>query len=691
MLTWYDIGNGWRNVYLLGSGVTALALATLCVLHPALFGRRKSAAALAGVACTPLVQTLWMLLLALAWPDAPQKLCVFGLPALSALYLLLALISRRKRLGAAARTALSWVKQKAHMGRAALVCATLVFALGCLLLPVFVRVSTNNANGHSDIGEYMGLALRYCENRDFGELLSKDDPEGHFRGHSHFPSYELYMSYGLMHTSGQIGYPYDKPAFTGLGLLTFYFLAGFFALALQFTRGNWRWSLLSVLLLNLVPELELPILGSTRDLFRFVGLCAALLYLYSLRPTGGIRSLLGKGAGMLTVCFAAMSTHVVSFVVLPFMVVGWVALCWFESLLARRGGSGRTLGKAVLLALCGAAGTVIAFVGNLQCYAKWGEMSPFRLMTTYTGAPWYEMYAKGEYRIEEASTTIGFWQNRAGVFQQHATPLGVLGFWLAALTVIGAVIWLIAVRRNRAELEPVRVERLSAPLFAALTVLMTLAPMTGLLDTKIYSFSGAFAALPRYVVQWFIFCCFPPCALCAALESRVWRPELKRWSAVACAALCLVVFARGVSQSGYDTSVYRYTRDTMEDETLLLDNAFRARYETLMKLAAAVPEDEAFLVTEVGDQYALRAKGYALTSNAWVDLMVTSVDDLPSELAKRKVAVIATDKDFWDTRYFALSELSEYLSSLPADQIVEDDVMRFYLIDPALKAALAKE
>ena len=110
-----------------------------------------------------------------------------------------------------------------------------------------------------------------------------------------------------------------------------------------------------------------------------------------------------------------------------------------------------------------------------------------------------------------------------------------------------------------------------------------------------------------------------------------------------------------------------------------------------MKLAAAVPEDEAFLVTEVGDQYALGARGYALTSNAWVDLMVTSVDDLPAELAKRKVAVIATDKDFWDTRYFALSELSEYLSSLPSEQIVEDDVMRFYLIDPALKAALAKE
>jgi hypothetical protein len=50
-------------------------------------------------------------------------------------------------------------------------------------------------------------------------------------------------------------------------------------------------------------------------------------------------------------------------------------------------------------------------------------------------------------------------------------------------------------------------------------------------------------------------------------------------------------------------------------------------------------------------------------------------------------AMLATEPSFWDERYFPLSTLNEYLLSLPAEQVVETEYMRLYLLDPALVPA----
>ena len=48
------------------------------------------------------------------------------------------------------------------------------------------------------------------------------------------------------------------------------------------------------------------------------------------------------------------------------------------------------------------------------------------------------------------------------------------------------------------------------------------------------------------------------------------------------------------------------------------------------------------------------------------------------------VAMLATEPDFWDERYYPLSTLNAYLEALPADQIVETGDMRLYLLDRSL-------
>ena len=94
-MTWLDIGNGWRNLYLLSCLVQMGALGCLFAARGWFVKKNRPACFLTGVASTPLVQYLWTLGLALCWPNAPQMVYIGGLPALSAVVLLVT----RRRMG----------------------------------------------------------------------------------------------------------------------------------------------------------------------------------------------------------------------------------------------------------------------------------------------------------------------------------------------------------------------------------------------------------------------------------------------------------------------------------------------------------------------------------------------------------------------------------------------------------------
>ncbi|MDD3409798.1 MAG: hypothetical protein PHY12_03220, partial [Eubacteriales bacterium] len=489
MLTWADVGNGWRNLFLLSCAVQALGLGVFFAARR-LVGKSRVASFLLGAAVTPLVQFLWMLLMGAVWAHAPKLLLIGAPPALAAAYLLVWLLRRLRRVPAMVKAAWRRGIRWFAMDRGGLICLTLALALTVVFLPICVRLCIQNNNTYTDAGEYLAMGQRYCEDRDLGALLSKDDGDGSFRPNSHFPAMELYFAYGLLHTSqGQVGYPYDKPVFTGIGLLLFYFAAAYGAALWLVTKGKPRWLALGVLLLNLVPDLYFSANGAPRDIYRLLATMALFGFLWSIRPDGSWKRMLGKAALWLIVCFACMATHVVMFVVLPFMVAAWVLFCFFEAWAQKMAHPWRTLGRAALLALAGAAGTVAAFAGNIACYLKTGEMSPFRLMTTYTSAPWFELYEKMEYRSTEASTTVNFFKSYNDVLMKWQTPIGV---WAAALAVLIVVIGLIALLARRRRGLSENTSRLWG---AALLLLLTLLPMTGLIDTPVYSFSGAFLKL----------------------------------------------------------------------------------------------------------------------------------------------------------------------------------------------------
>ena len=735
-MTWLDIGNGWRNLYLLSCVVQAGALGALFCQRRWFCKKSRAACFLTGVAATPFVQYLWTLLLALAWPAAPRLAYIGALPALGTLCLLVMALRRIRRAKALLGRGWAFLRRVCHFDKPALMSCCFALCMAILLLPVCVRLATTANIAHGgDMGEYLGLALRFCEDRDAQALFEKEETEGHFRGHSHFPSLELYLSYGLFHTNGEVGYPNDKAAFTGLGLLNFYMAAAYLALLTALCRERKRWVLLGLLLLNLVPRLFESASTANRDIWRVLALLLAVLFYMDLDPLGGVRQYAGRLLASFAVCFTVMSTHVVCFVVLPFIVIAWVLSRWLGALVRQSRNAGKALLASAGVALAGAAGTLAAFSGNLWCYWRWGELSPWRLITTFTDAPWYSMYMDMEYRLEETTTHYSFLEAKDSILQSYATSIGDWGLRFALVTLVAVLAWMIALRlRTRREAK----KRLAAMpkdgasavgafwvatgadkartanllLYAALATLLTLAPMSGVLDTSLYSFSGSFLKLPRYTLQWFLVANAMTCAALAALEG-VWPALMNRARAFAargkgpfarlparacapaaallrgapallCAAACFLAFVDGTTETGYARSFFGQSRTVMTDERLLVDNSFQARYGMLMRVAEHVGEDQKILITRSGYQYPLHGRGYVLTTNPIVHLLNLTLEEIGPALADMNVAMLATEPGFWDERYYALSALSEYLNALPAEQIVEDENMRLYLLDASL-------
>ena len=89
--------------------------------------------------------------------------------------------------------------------------------------------------------------------------------------------------------------------------------------------------LLGVVLFNLVPDLFFSVESAPRDIWRILALLWAMLFFAGLEPQGSRRSYLGKLVLSFAVCFTVMSTHVVCFVVLPFIVAAWVIWRWLEA------------------------------------------------------------------------------------------------------------------------------------------------------------------------------------------------------------------------------------------------------------------------------------------------------------------------------------------------------------------------
>ncbi|MFH1880596.1 MAG: hypothetical protein ABIK64_07360, partial [Bacillota bacterium] len=400
------------------------------------------------------------------------------------------------------------------------------------------------------------------------------------------------------------------------------------------------------------------------------------------------------------VCFATMSAHVVNFVIVPFIVLAWAAAVTLEAA-AQRDHPLRALMKSAGVAIAGAAGVMLGFIGNIWCYVRWGELSPWRVMTTYISAPWYDTYMRLDYRLEETTTSLNFWQARYDIVMAHATPVGIWGVRLAIAALVLGVMWMIWKRRHKPA-DLAREKPDLSILTVALLTLFILAPMTGLLDTSFYSFSGTFIKLQRYTLQWYMFACAMLAAAGALAEDK-WhvfqayiqkllrRTSCPLWTrkvpAFLCALLCVCWFAEGTKVTGDSASFYRYGRPWLTDPVYAQDSFIINEYGTLMKFAALLKDDQNIIIARESYQYPLHSRALLLTANPVAPILNVTLEEIPAALAEKNVAAVVSEPGFWDDRFFAQSTLSDYLNALPPGQIVQEDNMRIYIVDAALAAA----
>ena len=120
-MTWLDLGNHWRNIYLLSCLVQMGALGCLFASQGWFVKKSRLACFFTGVAATPLVQYLWTLLLALVWPQAPRMVYIGVLPALSALTLVVLALRSIRRIKELIAQGISFAKRCLRFDKPALV------------------------------------------------------------------------------------------------------------------------------------------------------------------------------------------------------------------------------------------------------------------------------------------------------------------------------------------------------------------------------------------------------------------------------------------------------------------------------------------------------------------------------------------------------------------------------------------
>lgn len=63
-------------------------------------------------------------------------------------------------------------------------------------------------------------------------------------------------------------------------------------------------------------------------------------------------------------------------------------------------------------------------------------------MTSFTDAPWYDLYMKIEYKLEETTTHLNFWTARNDILLSYASPVGIWGFRLALIGLMAGLVFL---------------------------------------------------------------------------------------------------------------------------------------------------------------------------------------------------------------------------------------------------------
>lgn len=239
--------------------VTARGLEGICDRYAA-FG--------VGVAVTPYVLAIWMMIVSFIPFPYLMKRCVASIfPCVCLLFVLY-----KNRLYAVSflQGVITAVK-KYKILAALLIILWFVFAY-------YSIVSISGYMEYTDAGFYMAEALTFTRSLSFHDISTYADKSAFLNGSPHNFIWPAYISYGMINTSGTLGFTNDFSAFLAIRLVPFFLLTGLASMVWSICRN--AFSVLWVNILFFLTPFSRIVSAYSRDFFRIIPIILFMELLY---------------------------------------------------------------------------------------------------------------------------------------------------------------------------------------------------------------------------------------------------------------------------------------------------------------------------------------------------------------------------------------------------------------------------
>lgn len=671
MITWSHLSAVWTIVYLWSSCIVSIGLGVLCVRFECL-GRNTVSRFLLGASTAPFAQFIYTMLAFAVIPGVYIYIYIVPLPALASGYLLYEIIHRRA-FQRAYRRFCGFMLLKSFPRIPVTTIITALFL--ALLIPLAFRFASTNELLSSDNAQYAGHAISIAKARSLTPIFDYYASEGHFSPDNHFPSFQFWESYALLHTPSGFGYPFDKPLFTAQALICVWLFLGFIGILSDFFAKQKRaWIALGAFGFFCIPYMASDFFYNQRECFRFLSYLLLLGALVNMpAKDGGIkrtrRLFIKKFICVGLFSFCASSSHILGAVVVPLLCAAW--LLWRLCMQPCKA----TAKDALLTCIFAAGGFVLALMPNIVSLLQVGRFSAYRAMLESPSAPWYDSYIElSRQSINAAPNNI--MEKLERTMFARSSPLAYIALGAVILFSFYFVVLHIKRKINGSK-GAAMPESFSVCLLLVFVVLAQWIPFTGLLDNPLlYDFSKGFYAVPRYGTHWFLFATILIVNIISILADVLLRKAQCKamLSFLLCAALCLPAIHQA-------NRVFLQNALSLLKDTLPGDTKFTEKYSLIIKTHQEIARyGGKFLITAQGLNYPLGGEGWLLQSKPFIPLMNATASQAKYELDKLDVAVIVAAPGTFDEGYLALSGLAEYLHSLPSNKKIESDAYIFYWV-----------
>lgn len=583
------------------------AAGILCVKRRLFSSDNRIAVFMIGFSMTPILISLWMMLVSFLPRVYGKKWIVILLPVLISIFIL---VRERKSLSAIIKQVIFCHSIKRWFFIIA------VFAVFAILLWKIWVISLDVRAGQ-DGSFYMAEALRFAKSLSFRDIAShRDFPDGSLPGSPHNFAWPAFISYALLFSDKVESIGHDFPALLSMRYTLLYLLFSLAGTAyLVFKRPEY--SLFGMILYLLSPYRDF-LFGSSRDFYRLIPTVLTLAVLY-LVPDSRKKLTAFEISLIALLGFFSISGHPINvFWAVPLGFAGLILLIYEKT----------DIKTIIISAVSYTAGFLIGGYNILYAYLDAGDLSgkcSLYSENIFRGTELEDIYLN---RIQNSMAgNIGFMEMLRQTFTMDQYHLVLLG----AVSALLIIVWYLYKKKYEKKL-----------LFVASNIFCLLMIMAG----KVFTWGGGFSfpewlsRNSRYTLHYYVLGIF--CILTLAELLCNWFMEKNKQILTGYMITALISFIAVLLPA----SLKIKTRIEWEIEY------FNLTYQPVIDIQMDLSEGMTMLVPGQSYPYTLNLNARVLSSYFGVPVFQAETEqELLNYLKEEKIQFVCIDKYTIDALY----------------------------------------